>query len=101
MSFAKSQMISNKNAIVASKFLCKNLTNFDISKILRQNSTATTAGATSCPHFTNRNDNCTSTPSSASSSSSSIHNTIEWQNALPYEEVPGPKPIPILGNTWR
>jgi hypothetical protein len=20
---------------------------------------------------------------------------------LPYSEVPGPKPIPILGNTWR
>lgn len=22
-------------------------------------------------------------------------------NAKPYEEVPGPKPLPILGNTWR
>jgi hypothetical protein len=22
-------------------------------------------------------------------------------NAKPYSQVPGPKPIPILGNTWR
>lgn len=31
-------------------------------------------------------------------------NTIveeEFANAKPYSEVPGPKPIPILGNTWR
>lgn len=25
----------------------------------------------------------------------------ELENARPYSEVPGPKPIPILGNTWR
>lgn len=24
-----------------------------------------------------------------------------FANAKPYSEVPGPKPIPILGNTWR
>ncbi|GBP62023.1 Probable cytochrome P450 301a1, mitochondrial [Eumeta japonica] len=24
-----------------------------------------------------------------------------FTNARPYSEVPGPKPIPILGNTWR
>jgi hypothetical protein len=23
---------------------------------------------------------------------------IEWESARPYEEIPGPKPIPILGN---
>lgn len=23
------------------------------------------------------------------------------ENARPYSEVPGPKPLPILGNTWR
>ncbi|KAL7293767.1 hypothetical protein TKK_0012830 [Trichogramma kaykai] len=27
--------------------------------------------------------------------------TSEFQSAKPYEEIPGPKPIPILGNTWR
>lgn len=25
----------------------------------------------------------------------------EFENVKPYSEVPGPKPIPILGNTWR
>ncbi|XP_030557723.1 probable cytochrome P450 301a1, mitochondrial isoform X1 [Drosophila novamexicana] len=30
-----------------------------------------------------------------------IHGTAEWQNALAYNEIPGPKPMPILGNTWR
>nr|UPO37781.1 cytochrome P450 301a1 [Liriomyza trifolii] len=25
----------------------------------------------------------------------------DWENALPYEAIPGPKPLPILGNTWR
>ncbi|XP_058463856.1 probable cytochrome P450 301a1, mitochondrial [Malaya genurostris] len=27
--------------------------------------------------------------------------TIKLENARPYSEVPGPKPLPILGNTWR
>ncbi|XP_069671910.1 probable cytochrome P450 301a1, mitochondrial [Periplaneta americana] len=25
----------------------------------------------------------------------------EWDNAKPYEDMPGPKPLPILGNAWR
>nr|UZE89914.1 cytochrome P450 CYP301B1 [Chrysoperla zastrowi sillemi] len=25
----------------------------------------------------------------------------EWNNAVPYELMPGPKPLPLLGNTWR
>lgn len=25
----------------------------------------------------------------------------EFQHAKPYSEIPGPKPIPIIGNTWR
>lgn len=24
-----------------------------------------------------------------------------WDEALPFEEIPGPKPVPLLGNTWR
>lgn len=24
-----------------------------------------------------------------------------WQNAKPFETVPGPKPLPIIGNIWR
>ncbi|XP_069679419.1 probable cytochrome P450 301a1, mitochondrial [Periplaneta americana] len=25
----------------------------------------------------------------------------EWERARPYSEVPGPKPLPFVGNTWR
>lgn len=25
----------------------------------------------------------------------------EWEEALPYEMVPGPKALPFLGNNWR
>lgn len=25
----------------------------------------------------------------------------EWLNAIPYAQVPGPKPVPLLGNSWR
>jgi len=24
-----------------------------------------------------------------------------WERARPYSSVPGPKPLPIVGNTWR
>ncbi|KAJ9592494.1 hypothetical protein L9F63_015910 [Diploptera punctata] len=26
---------------------------------------------------------------------------LEWRDARPYSEVPGPKPLPVVGNTWR
>lgn len=26
---------------------------------------------------------------------------MEWANAKPYDRVPGPRQIPLLGNTWR
>ncbi|KAG8338329.1 hypothetical protein J6590_005874 [Homalodisca vitripennis] len=25
----------------------------------------------------------------------------EWENALPFEQVPGPKSFPLIGNVWR
>jgi hypothetical protein len=25
----------------------------------------------------------------------------EWNSARPYEEIPGPKPLPVFGNLWR
>lgn len=27
--------------------------------------------------------------------------TIAWKDAKPYEMIPGPKPFPGIGNTWR
>lgn len=24
-----------------------------------------------------------------------------WDEALPFESIPGPKPLPIIGNMWR
>lgn len=24
-----------------------------------------------------------------------------WDQAMPFESIPGPKPLPILGNLWR
>lgn len=48
-------------------------------------------GVATCPHLAD----------SEEASAPRIHSTSEWQNALPYNQIPGPKPIPILGNTWR
>ena len=25
----------------------------------------------------------------------------EWEYAKPFEDIPGPKPLPIIGNSWR
>jgi hypothetical protein len=25
----------------------------------------------------------------------------DWDYAKPFEDIPGPKPLPIVGNTWR
>jgi len=25
----------------------------------------------------------------------------EWEYAKPFEDIPGPKPLPIIGNVWR
>lgn len=49
----------------------------------------TAATSAACPHL------------AFEQTTAAIHHTAEWQNALPYHEIPGPKPIPILGNTWR
>ncbi|PSN38977.1 putative cytochrome P450 301a1 [Blattella germanica] len=40
---------------------------------------------------------------SASSTVSTLQEDVltEWDQARPYSEVPGPKPLPLLGNNWR
>lgn len=30
-----------------------------------------------------------------------VNDAKRVENVLPYSEVPGPTPLPILGNTWR
>lgn len=25
----------------------------------------------------------------------------EWDYAKPFEDIPGPKPLPVIGNAWR
>jgi len=59
----------------------------------RDNSAAVTeaTASTVCPHLGLERE----------SAEARIHATAEWQNALSYNEIPGPKPLPILGNTWR
>uniref|UniRef100_A0A182Y367 Uncharacterized protein n=1 Tax=Anopheles stephensi TaxID=30069 RepID=A0A182Y367_ANOST len=54
----------------------------------------------SCPHMVAAlNDaEAVAQPQPASSTT---RNTIRLEDARPYSEVPGPKPLPILGNTWR
>ncbi|XP_017146162.1 probable cytochrome P450 301a1, mitochondrial [Drosophila miranda] len=51
-------------------------------------------GVAACPHLLEPEE-------TAAPSTPRIHSTPEWQNALPYNQIPGPKPLPILGNTWR
>jgi cytochrome P450 len=59
-----------------------------ISQSVRRQTTA----ATTCPHLIgdHQEENVINN-----------NNEDKFLNAKPYSEVPGPKPLPILGNTWR
>lgn len=75
--------------------------------IAKRTTTTTTAAAkaataeqlnyyeSACPHAAVQNADI------LKDSSSSTTNTMNFENVRPYSEVPGPKPLPILGNTWR
>lgn len=59
-----------------------------------------------CPHASVQNDhqiisNTSPSLETASSSSINIETPFTYESVRPYSEVPGPKPLPILGNTWR
>lgn len=51
-----------------------------------------------CPHAVVQNENILS-----NSSATTIDTTppFTYDTVRPYSEVPGPKPLPLLGNTWR
>lgn len=52
---------------------------------------------TQCPHASVQNDQMLSNaPTSINAETPFTYETVR-----PYSEVPGPKPLPILGNTWR
>lgn len=86
---ASNSTLSPLSTVLRSKPNCL----YDVGK--RENSSSAAAAPPTCPHLSSNAmyEHEDMVPL--------IHHTTEWQNALPYEEVPGPKPIPILGNTWR
>lgn len=55
-----------------------------------QVNSASPSVATACPHLVATADGSQHQPQNA--------NAVQ---ARPYSEVPGPKPLPLLGNTWR
>lgn len=50
---------------------------------------------TQCPRAVGQNGNI------LPNSSSDATTPFTYETVRPYSEVPGPKPLPILGNTWR
>lgn len=54
-----------------------------------------------CPHAVAQNENILSNSSSSTTASATIDTPFTYEHVRPYSEVPGPKPLPLLGNTWR
>lgn len=79
-----------------------------IAKRTTTTTTATAKAATAqqlnyyesqCPHAVVQNESfLTNTTSTTATDTTS---PITHEVVRPYSEVPGPKPLPILGNTWR
>lgn len=69
-------MLSSRNLTASSQF----------NKQLLKSIVSRYSTITSCPHLVEE-----------AAGQAALKNS----NAKPYSEVPGPKPMPILGNTWR
>lgn len=61
-----------------------------------------------CPHAVAQNENILSNSSSSMATTTTtttataiIDTPFTYDSVRPYSEVPGPKPLPLLGNTWR
>jgi hypothetical protein len=74
------------------KILIYNNFNKSVLRIIRDRSTVAT---TVCPYASTQ-----STDANDLNEEQRIKNDVKT-TYLPYGEVPGPKPLPILGNTWR
>lgn len=80
-----------------------------IAKRTTTTTTATAKAATAeqlnyyeaqCPHAVVQNENIISN-SASTTTTTTIDTPFTYENVRPYSEVPGPKPLPLLGNTWR
>lgn len=70
------------------------LTNNNSSSSHRQDHYySTAANPAVCPHLVDNNTNNAGTEAAAGE--------VEWEKAVPYAKIPGPRAIPILGNTFR
>ncbi|XP_031641208.1 probable cytochrome P450 301a1, mitochondrial isoform X2 [Contarinia nasturtii] len=83
-----------------------------IAKRTTTTTTATAKAATAqqlnyyesqCPHAVVQNENILPNSTSVTTTSTISNPTPPFthETVRPYSEVPGPKPLPILGNTWR
>lgn len=81
-----------------------------IAKRTTTTTTATAKAATAqqlnyyepqCPHAVVQNETILSSNSSSATAIDTAPSSFTYETVRPYSEVPGPKPLPILGNTWR
>lgn len=45
--------------------------------------------------------NSLATQATAENVCATVNKPEGWDNALPFEAIPGPKGLPIIGNVWR
>lgn len=72
--------------------------------IAKRTSTTVTAKTAVAEQFNNHEKQCPYAVQNDQvplSSKSSTKVPFTYETVRPYNEIPGPKPLPILGNTWR